>query len=241
VFSLKSIFGSPAKVSPLEGALQNITWDDAARKYKTTSDPGLKVPGAVSMTILRMAHNFSEGLFRMEGEFSKKMGTPNHRALYDAAAFEAAAYAHFWVMKDFRLAGGNDWDDLDEDDDREEGLECLGKSRDADLITSAFISARFIEQHTTFDLPEKLFVNRAMSYCRSSDTRIDIAELTNRFEHKLSCSILAGKPVNQRQRKFDLPLDLALKACISIFQTNSLLALSEIADGLFKAEGTPGT
>ena len=87
MFSLKSIFGSSAKVSPLEAALQKITWDDAARIYKTTSDPSLKIPLSVSMTILRMAHNFSTGLLKMAGEFSKKSGSPSPPASYDAVAF----------------------------------------------------------------------------------------------------------------------------------------------------------
>ncbi|HEY0307831.1 MAG TPA: hypothetical protein VGB94_06710 [Acidobacteriaceae bacterium] len=233
---LKSIFGSSAKVSPLEAALQKITWDDAARMYETASDPTLKVPGAVSMTVLRMAHNFSTGLLKMAADFSKKSGAPSPQPSYDAIAFETAAYAHFWSMKDYRLADANDLEDEEEDESRE-SLENSDKPRDADLITSTLISDRFIAQYTTFDLPDRFFANRAMSYCRSSDTRIDIPELISRFEHKLSSSILAGKPGNQKQREFDLPLDLALKACIPIFQINSLPALSEIVDGLFKAEG----
>ena len=143
-------------------------------------------------------------------------------------------------MKDYRLADANDLEN-EEEDQSGEGLEDLGKPRDANLTISTLISDRFIAQYTTFDLPDRFFANRAMSYCRSSDTRIDIPELISRFEHKLSCSILAGKPVQQKHRQFDLPLDLALKACIPIFHTNSLPALSEIVDGLFQAQDTAGT
>jgi hypothetical protein len=234
MFSFSNLFGSPAKKSPLEVRLQRITLDDAARTYEAAPDPDLRVPGAISMTVLKMAHSFSQGVLEMEADFDlgEKRKSPNHQSSYDAAAFEAAAYAHFWTMKDHLQAEVDRLEDcIEEDEDDNE--DNSGKQRYAGLVTATLISDIFIKRYTTFDLPDRYFAHRAMSYCRSCDTQIDVPELIGRFEHNLTCSILAGKPVHQKESELHLALGVVLKTYIPIFHANSLSALSELVETLF--------
>lgn len=233
MFSFSRLFVPSRRVSRLEERLQEITLDDAARVYETAPDPNIRVPGAISMTVLCVAHRFIEGLLKMEGDLGKRLKTPSHQSSYDAGVFEVAAYAHFWLMKDYLQAEVNRMDDYAEDDEAcdEDDSE---EPRYAALRTSTLISDSFIKRYTEFDLPDRLFSYRAMSYCRSTDTQIDISALIGRFEHQLFCSILAGRPVQQERRELGhLALDITVKAEILMFHSTLLAALPEMIDILF--------
>lgn len=221
------LFASSAKVSALEERLQKITVDDAKWAYQNTSDSDLRIPSAITMLVLRLAHNFSKDLVKQGDKFDKTLKGQKHQSLYDIIAFEMAAYIHFWLMKEYLQADVNRLEDFDEDDS--------ASPRYSALVTSTLLSETFIKRYTAFDLPDKFFAHRSMSYCQVSDTKIDVDELISRLDHKLFCSLLAGRPVGRGPRDFGhLTLDVTFKCFIRIFHITQLPALSEIVDELFK-------
>lgn len=227
---LGKLFSSPKNTSQLESFIKNITLDHALDIYENASNPDLRLPMAISMTILYITHQFCEGFLKMEGDLGKSTRTPNHQRAYDAIAFEAAAFSHFWLMKEYLQADLDRMECDDEDDDFDGDRD----PRHSDLVSSAIINDGLLSRYTDFGLPDKFFVRRSFSYCQSNDIKIDIQQLMDRFEHKLHCSILAGKPIQQKQRQLGhLELDLTLKAYIPIFVANSLPALSETVERLF--------
>lgn len=189
------------------------------------ADDNLRVAKTISMLVLAMANDFSSALVSAKSVFGAKLSAASRLATYDVAVWEIAAYGHYWLMKELAL---NEVERLCSEEEEE-----VDNTRYSELTTSTLLTGHFIADYTQFD--KKLFSNRANSYCRSSDTKIDIAELSGRLEHKLYCSIQAGKPVQAKVRESEDPnLESTLKLSIELLHLSFLPALFHLVDQVFQ-------
>ena len=110
---LSRLFRKKVEQTPLEKFIATITPEQFQRSYRSVKDPTLRVPAALSTRVLYLAHRFSSGLREMQTSIEKTFETSSAFP-YDCVAFEASAFCHYWVMREFLNA--------DEDDEPEENL-----------------------------------------------------------------------------------------------------------------------
>jgi hypothetical protein len=155
-------------------------------------------------------------------------GAPDCLFLYDVAAFEAAAYSHYWIMREYFQVNDDDDRDGDEDGESDDYFECL---RDAAHVTNTVITSR-----TTFGLADDFLFNRVVSYSQRS-TKSDYGP-PERFANTLVSSLKKGTPGAHptRPNGESLALGLAIATYVPIFQQTYLDALPKTARALFLAD-----
>lgn len=222
------LFRQRTLFTPLGEQLRLFTKERATQAHHNfPSDDDLRVAKTISMLVLAMANDFSSALVSAQSAFGAQLSAACRLTTYDVTIWEIAAYGHFWLMKELAL---NEGERLRSEEEEEEEV---GKSRYSELTTSTLLTGHFIADYTHFD--KKIFSNRANSYCRSSDVKIDIAELSGRLEHKLYCSVQAGRPVQVKVHEFEDPtLESTLKLTIELLHLSFLPALSLLVDQLFQ-------
>jgi hypothetical protein len=218
------LFRQRTQFTSLGEQLRFFTRESATQAHHNfLPDDNLRVAKTISMLVLAMANDFSSALVSAKSAFGANLSAASRLATYDVAVWEIAAYGHYWLMKELAL---NEVESL-------RGEEEVDNTRYSELTTSTLLTGHFIADYTQFD--KKIFSNRANSYCRSSDVKIDIAELSGRLENKLYCSIQAGKPVQVKVRESEDPnLESTLKLSIELLHFAFLPALSNLVDQLFQ-------
>lgn len=224
--SFARLFRQRTQFTSLGEQLRFFTRESATQAHHNyPADDNLRVVKTISMLVLAMANDFSSALVSAKSAFGAKLSTASRLATYDVAVWEIAAYGHYWLIKELAL---NEVERLRSGEEGE-----WDNTRYSELTTSTLLTGHFIADYTQFD--KKLFSNRANSYCRSSDTKIDIAELSGRLEHKLYCSIQAGKPVQTKVRESEDPnLESTLKLSIELLHLTFLPALFHLVDQVFQ-------
>jgi hypothetical protein len=220
------LFRQRTQFTSLGEQLRCFTRESATQAlHNFLPDDNLRVAKTISMLVLAMANDFSSALVSAKSAFGANLSAASRLATYDVAVWEIAAYGHYWLMKELAL---NEVERL-----RSEEEEGVDNTRYSELTTSTLLTGHFIADYTQFD--KKIFSNRANSYCSSSDLKIDIAELSGRLEHKLYCSIQAGRPVQVKVRESEDPnLESTLKLSIELLHFAFLPALSNLVDQLFQ-------
>jgi hypothetical protein len=223
------LFRQRTQFTSLGEQLRFFTRESATQAHHNfPSDDDLRVAKTISMLVLAMANDFSSALVSAQSAFGAQLSAARRLTTYDVTVWEIAAYGHYWLMKELAL---NEGERLRSEEEEEE--EEVDNNRYSELTTSTLLTGHFIADYTQFD--KKIFSNRANSYCRSSDVKIDIAELSGRLEHKLYCSIQAGKPVQVRVRESEDPnLESTLRGTIELLHLAFLPALSNHVDRLFQ-------
>jgi hypothetical protein len=224
--SFARLFRQRTQFTSLGEQLRFFTRESATQAHHNyPADDNLRVVKTISMLVLAMANDFSSALVSAKSAFGAKLSTASRLATYDVAVWEIAAYGHYWLTKELalneveRLRSGEEWE--------------WDNTRYSELTSSTLLTGHFIADYTQFD--KKFFSNRANSYCKSSDTAIDIAELSGRLEHKLYCSIQAGKPVQAKVRQSeDSNLESTLKLSIELLHLTFLPALFHLVDQVFQ-------
>lgn len=107
---ISHFFGKASRQSPLRVLLGALSFEQSATTHRTVTDPSLRLPAALSIWALHLAHRYAEGLEKMVGNQDGGIGAVN--AAYDRIASEAAALAHFWLLRDFLRE-----DELDDEDE----------------------------------------------------------------------------------------------------------------------------
>jgi formate dehydrogenase maturation protein FdhE len=223
------LFRQEPQFTSLGGQLRFFTRESATQAHRNFPlDDKLRVAKTISMLVLAMANDFSSALTSPQSVFGAKLSAAKRLATYDVAVWEIAAYGHYWLMKELELEGAKGFCSSSEDGEWD-------NTSYSELMKSALLTGHFIADFTKFDA--EFFWNRANSYCRSSDTKIDTAELSGRLEHKLYCSIQAGRPVQAKVRESeDSNLETTLKLSIELLHVAFLPALSHLVNHLFQDE-----
>lgn len=173
---------------------------------------------SLSVTILSFSGKFIDELRRiypkLDEEFPGKMGWQT----YDIVAFEAAAWCHFYLLRDYL----KDADSDDDEDSSDVYTECL---RESVLYTDRFLK-KFIG---TQNLPDDFFIVRVYSYGLTG---------WEGFLKHLVASLVHGIPERRSRLEIGdgLFLTIALTAHIATFTTNSLDRLEQGAKEIYKKE-----
>jgi hypothetical protein len=235
------IFGKAERTAtPLEKLLQTISPENAMRGYYLVEDPELRLPSAISMMVLRTTHRFCLGMFKMTKSMGDSTGLPSMNPPYDVMAFEAAAYCHYWLMRDCSTDSENCFGEADFQKD---GVsDCAEDTREGDpyfhtLRVSTNLTNSLIVGYTNFNLHKHYFVRRVGSYLGLGQAGRTHREVAALFERKLISSIMKGAPASGSKESTlgNLPLGLAAKSYIPIYHQSHLIALAEAAKNLSEA------
>ncbi|TNJ39688.1 hypothetical protein FGF66_03425 [Chlorobaculum thiosulfatiphilum] len=217
------IFRKKVAKTPLEEFIATITPEQFQSSYRSVKDPTLRVPAALSTWVLYLAHRFSSGLREMLTSVEKTFETSSSYP-YDCVAFEAAAFCHYWVVREFLNA--------DEDEDGEpEGndyFECLKNSAN---ITSSLLSSK-----TGFAMPDDLLMKRSIAY--SYEEKCKAVRPEEKFANLLISSMQSGSPTKRSPVgiQSSLPLQLCIASYIPIFESTLLAEFKKAARVMFLAD-----
>ena len=145
----------------------------------------------------------------------------NSTFAYDCVAFEAAAFCHYWLMRDM----------LNEEEEEigdEKYLECL---KAAANITSSLFSSK-----TSFSLPAELLMQRSMVY--SHEEKFKAIRPQERFAQFLISSFESGSPDKRTPVGIssNLPLQISIASYIPIFESTQLAEFKKIARVTYLAD-----
>lgn len=220
------LFGKKSLATPLEAFITSITMERSRATYHSVKDKSLRLPAALSTLALYLVQRFSSGLREMLAKLDKQSYPTNDSFPYDAVAFEAAAYCHYWLMRDMLNA-----EDDDETND-ETYFECLKNSA---RITSSLLAGK-----VPFDLPNDLLMKRSMGY--SFEEKRKSARPEEKFAQFLISSIQSRSPLVKTSVGIEsrLPLQLTVASYIPIFESTYLVEFKHAARVMFLAdqEGT---
>ena len=210
------LFRKPNVQTPLEAFVSSITPEQSQTTYRSVKDEGLRLPAALSTWVLYLSHRFSSGLREMLASIDKQ--TP---FAYDSIAFEAAAFCHYWLMRDF----------LNADDDQTEDeiyFECLK--------ASASITSSLLVSKTSFALSTELLMQRSMAY--SYEEKCKAIPPEEKFAQFLVASFQSGSPVKKTAVGISssLPLQLSVASYIPIFESTRLAEFKKVARVMFLAD-----
>ncbi|MDT4332793.1 hypothetical protein ACQE3E_22880 [Methylomonas sp. MED-D] len=214
------LFQKHAVQTPLEAFVSLVTPEQSQATYRSVKDESLRLPAALSTWVLYLAHRFSTGLREMLTSLAKTRGT-NSPFAYDAVTFEAAAFCHYWLMREILNA-----DDEEPEDDAY--FECLK--------VSANITSSLLESKTNFDLPTELLLKRSMAY--SYDEKYKDVPPEEKFANFLISSFQSGSPTVKSPVGIStsLPLQLSVASYIPIFESAYLAELKKIARVMYLAD-----
>lgn len=215
------LFRKKVEQTTLEEFIATITPEQFQRSYRSVKDPTLRVPAALSTWVLFLAHHFSSGLRKMLTSIEKTFETSSAYP-YDCVAFEAAAFCHYWVMRQSLNA---DDDDEQEDSDY---FECLKNSAN---ITNSLLSSK-----AGFALPDDLLMKRSIAY--SYEEKYKSVRPEEKFANFLISSIQSGSPEKRSPVgiKINLPLQLCIASYIPIFESTQLAEFEKAARVMFLAD-----
>ena len=214
------IFHKPAVKTPLEAFIGLVTLEQSQATYHSVKDPSLRLSAALSTWVLYLSHRFSSGLREMLSSVGKPKGQ-NSTFAYDCVAFEAAAFCHYWLMRDM----------LNEDEEGvgdEKYFECLKAA--ANITSSLFCSK------TSFSLPAELLMQRSIVY--SHEEKFKTIRPQERFAQFLISSFQSGSPKKRTSVGISssLPLQLAIASYIPIFESTQLAEFKKIARVMYLAD-----
>ena len=216
------ILGKRSTTTPLEEFIGSIALEQSRVTYHSVKNKSLRLSAALSTLALYLVQRFCNGLREMLVKLDKQSYPTNDSFPYDAVAFEAAAYCHYWLMRDMLNA-----DDEDETSD-ESYFECLKNSAN---ITSSLLAGR-----VSFDLPNDLLMKRSMAY--SFEEKCKSVRLGEKFAQFLISSIQSRSPLIKTSVGIEirLPLQLAVASYIPIFESTQLTEFKKVARAMFLAD-----
>ncbi|QOJ22572.1 MAG: hypothetical protein HRU78_02040 [Gammaproteobacteria bacterium] len=215
------LFQKRVEKTPLETFICTITPEQPQRTYQSINDPNLRLPAALSTWVLYLSHRFTNGLREMLMSTEKSLGTSSVFS-YECVAFEAAAFCHYWLMREVL--------NTDEDSEADESnyFECLKNSAN---ITSSLLTDK-----VSFALPDELLIKRSMIY--SYEEKCKAVQPEEKFAQFLISSIQSGSPVTSAPVGISssLPLQLSVASYIPIFESTQLAEFKKVARVMFLAD-----
>lgn len=217
---LSKLFRRQTVQTPLEAFIGPITPEQFQTTYRSVKDQSFRLSAALSTWVLYLANRFSSGLREMLVSVNESIEIKTVFA-YDAVAFEAAAFCHYWLMRDMLNAD-------DEQIEDEAYFECL---KAAASITSALLVDK-----SSFALPEELLMQRSMAY--SFEEKRKMVRPEEKFAQFLISSFQSGSPTTRTSVGISssLPLQLSVASYIPIFASTHLIELKKVARVMFLAD-----
>lgn len=218
---LSRLFGKHRPRGKLETLIEKFDFDKVYEIAKER-DESTRVPVAISLAVLVVVGKFCRELQETVALFNKQMRSQKpFTAPYDVVAYEAAAFFHYSLMRDYLSSGSDEADDEDTNDD-DPYFDAL---REAARLTGGLVN-----DSAGFDDSPDIFRARMIRYGLKQHTiEAELAE----FELILSASIEAGAPVRSNRLSLDLPLGVALKLQIPVFYTHMMPALRETSRRIY--------
>lgn len=221
---LSKLFGGGLEQTPLEAIVVAMTLEKVQGTYKSVKNPKLRVPAAISVYALYLAYRFSSGLRDMLGKIDK--GSQKGGVFpFDAIVFEAAAFCHFWLMRE-KLAVNEDEDEGAPEEDQY--FECLR--------ASAEITSSLLVKHTSFDLPADLLMQRSIAYSFEEARKSTRPE--EKFAQFLVSSYQSQSPAIRTSVSISssLPLQLSITSYIPIFSSTLLTEFKKGVRAMYLAD-----
>lgn len=202
------------------------------RLYRSVEKPALRVPSVTSAHALYIAGKFASRLRGMVRDLNKVVLRKGEPFPFDAVAFEAAAYAHYNLMRERLLA--------DAKPDNEAGIEEDEPDEDAAaffdcVLLAAYATSDTLVQHTDFNLNSELLLNRCRAYAFNEGMKA--TPPWEQLSNFLISSIQSGSPAVKSSVSISssLPLQLAVAGATQIFHSNSLAHFIEGTRLLYSA------
>lgn len=212
---LSRLLGKTRPQGKLEALIEKLDFDNVYQIAKER-ELSMRAPSAISLSLLVVVGKFCRELQDTISKLRKTMRAPTpSTAPYDVVAYEAAAFFHFSLMREY-LSPESDGDDEEERDNDDPYFDAL---REAAQLTGGLVN-----DAAKFDVPPDMFSARMIRYGLTKRTME--AEL-GEFESLLRASIETGTPVRKGGVSFDLPLGVALKLEILAFYSTMIPALRE--------------
>jgi hypothetical protein len=219
-------FGGGSKQTRLESILADFSPEMFQDTYQSVNDPDMRVPAVVSVHALYIARRFACGLREMMRKVDKESAKVDVFP-FDAVAFEAAAYAHYWLIRE-RLLADHDEDEFgDVLDEGDAYFECLNES--------ARLTSALLVKVTDFNLNPDLLRNRCLNYSFKEGIKSERPEET--FSRFVISSIQSRSPVIKTSVciSSSLPLQLCVFTYIPIFSSSLLAECKKSAHVLYLA------
>lgn len=220
---LSKFFGKKSVATPLEEFIGTITLEQSRATYHSVKNESLRLPAALSTWALYLVQRFSIGLREMLAKLDKQSYPTNDSFPYDAVAFEAAAYCHYWLMRDMLNA-----DDDDDEPSDDTYFECL---KDSANITSSLLAGK-----VSFDLPNDLLMKRSIAY--SFEEKCKSVRPEEKFAQFLISSVQSRSPLVKTPVGIEsrLSFQLVVASYIPIFESTYLAEFKKSARGMFLAD-----
>lgn len=214
---LSKIFRKQAR-TPLEVFIGAVTLEQSQTTYRSVKDLNLRLPAALSTSVLYLSHRFSSGLLAMLSSVDR-----GSIFTYDCVAFEAAAFCHYWLLRDILKE--------DEDEDEivdEKYFECLKASTN--------VTALLFAEKTNFSLPTELLMQRSIAYSHAE--KFKAMHPQERFAQFLISSFQSGSPVKRSPIDIstNIALQLAVASYIPIFESTQLNEFRKVARVMYLAD-----
>ena len=222
---LDRLLGKSEELTPLQALIAQINSEAARRAFEAAKEDSLRVPSAVSVVVLLTAGKFCRSVMELSQAVPLRAERWSGRD-YDILAFESAAFALYYLMRD-QLAENSEYD---HDEQEENDLHF-----DA-LTTTAHITEKILYSHKNLGLPEQFFVNRVGSYSRPE--RRDLREEASEFAMVALLSLQNGSPTRSSRSSppESLAKTLAVNSAAGIFHQTSLPALKEVTRRIYQYE-----
>ena len=209
---LDRFFRKPRAQSPLKTFLCALSFEQSAKTYHSVSDPALRLPAALSVWALHLAHRFAEGLHEMVQALDRSSAAQLDSA-YDRVASEAVALVHYWLVRDFLAAN-------EIDDDDHPFFEVL---KDAMQLSNSLLT-----KEAPAVVPEDWLLNRTMRYSHSETFKSNPVH-----EQFISHIVDVVNKVSDKQ--LALPAQLALATYYPIFVSTHLEQFKKTAKAMYLA------
>jgi hypothetical protein len=218
---LSRLLGDRTRRGKLETLIENIDFDNVYTIAKER-EPSLRTPTAISLALLVVVGKFCRELQNTIAKLNETMrASKRSKAPYDVVAYEAAAFFHYALMREYPSP----------ETDEDEGEERHGDDPYFDALREAAqLTGGLVNDAAKFDVPPGMFNARMIRYGVLTGTME--AELRE-FELLLSASIEAGKPVKEGSISLDLALGVALKLETLAFYSTMIPALRETCRRLY--------
>ena len=206
--------------SPLEDTLSPFTFENVRRAYCTAKKEELRLPQAISVNILLIAHETARDLDKMITDCEKVTGSAARPKFYDASIFEFAAYCHSFLEH----CGEYPRKSRDEEfNENSPFSQALTKSCG---MTSSFVCEKMVPARPLDDL-----FKRSMRYFELLDQK-GLGEAIAELEWNLKHVIATGKPVTISGKvaiNLDGAADFAVKSIVSVKHSSSLGVIVDAA------------
>ncbi|MBY0494519.1 MAG: hypothetical protein K2Y23_09900 [Cyanobacteria bacterium] len=198
--------------------MSRLTPEDAIKALESSPSEDLRLAAGISILTLFIAQKLHTEVMTLVDALPSAVRKTAVNPAHDVVVFEAAAYCHFQLMKEY----------LGDEDDSHDGDYYFNALREAVHLTSALLKS-----HTEFSVDERLFANRVIRYSMKVGP-LAVRDETAELEALVLQSLQKGSPIGAAHAPtlLNLALGIALKTAIAIFHNTWMTPLRQTAQNL---------